>query len=277
MSRRGRSGPTISLFSFQDIITSVTAIVTVITLLLALDLVQRKQSEASSSPAHLADELTKRLESAVAEAAQLQAAVSAADELVQDVAGVSPTELRNELAAREAEIERMTKERRRLETLTEKLAEELKQVRLEAFELETLRAETESLEREADELERQRTAEQVEGRAVFSLPRGFQKKGWLAVVETRTITLAPLGRPARPITLTSSNVPLLGNSSAQELIAWIDREQSRTIYILLLVRPGGERTLDEAERLLSERGISFGYDLICADETIMHPERGAAQ
>ena len=34
MSRRGRSGPTISLFSFQDIITSVTAIVTVITLLL---------------------------------------------------------------------------------------------------------------------------------------------------------------------------------------------------------------------------------------------------
>jgi len=56
MSRRGRSGPTISLFSFQDIITSVTAIVTVITLLLALDLVQRKQSKAGDSSGNLAVE-----------------------------------------------------------------------------------------------------------------------------------------------------------------------------------------------------------------------------
>ena len=54
MSRRGRSGPAISLFSFQDIITSVTAIVTVIALLLALDLVQRKQSQSSDSSAAMA-------------------------------------------------------------------------------------------------------------------------------------------------------------------------------------------------------------------------------
>ncbi len=276
MSRRGRSGPTISLFSFQDIITSVTAIVTVITLLLALDLVQRKQSQASSSPAKLADELTKRLESAEAEVSQLQAAASAADDLVQDAAAIAPTELRDELVARAAEIARMTAERARLEALTNKLDAELKQAQLEAFDLEPLRAETEHKEREADDLERQRTAEQSDQRTVFSLPRGFQKEGWLAVVDARTIIVAPLGRPARPITLTTSNVPLIGNSAAEGLLAWIDREQSRSIYILLLARPGGERTLDEAERLLSEREISFGYDLIGEDEIIMHPERGAA-
>ncbi|MBC7817117.1 MAG: hypothetical protein IAG10_09545 [Planctomycetaceae bacterium] len=40
----------ISLFAFQDIITSVTAIVIVVALFLALDLVQRKQGQASESP-----------------------------------------------------------------------------------------------------------------------------------------------------------------------------------------------------------------------------------
>jgi len=276
MSRRGRSGPTISLFSFQDIITSVTAIVTVIALLLALDLVQRKQSQASSSPAQLADELAKRLEIAEAEAAQLQAAVSTVDELVQNAAAVSPTELRDELAARAAEITRMTLEQTQLAVLTEKLIVELKQAQLEAFELDPLRAEMEKNEREANDLERQRATEQSDQRTVFSLPRGFQKEGWLAVVEAKTIIVAPLGRPTPPISLTASTVPLLGNSAGEELLAWIEREQSHSIYLLLVVRPGGERTLDEAIQLLSERNISFGYDLIGADEEIMHPERGAA-
>jgi len=245
-------------------------------LLLALDLVQRKQSQASSSPAQLADELAKRLEIAEAEAAQLQAAVSTVDELVQNAAAVSPTELRDELAARAAEITRMTLEQTQLAVLTEKLIVELKQAQLEAFELDPLRAEMEKNEREANDLERQRATEQSDQRTVFSLPRGFQKEGWLAVVEAKTIIVAPLGRPTPPISLTASTVPLLGNSAGEELLAWIEREQSHSIYLLLVVRPGGERTLDEAIQLLSERNISFGYDLIGADEEIMHPERGAA-
>lgn len=61
MSRRGRSGPAISLFAFQDIITSVTAIVIVVVLFLALDLVQRKESARADSPVGVAADLTDRI------------------------------------------------------------------------------------------------------------------------------------------------------------------------------------------------------------------------
>ena len=71
MSRRGRSGPVISLFAFQDIITSVTAIVIVVTLFLALDLVQRKQGQASESPTVLAEELVARITALEGELAKL--------------------------------------------------------------------------------------------------------------------------------------------------------------------------------------------------------------
>ena len=92
MSRRGRSGPTISLFSFQDIITSVTAIVTVITLLLALDLVQRKQSDAGDSSGALVVELAARLAQIEDELTELRAATASTDELVREVAATSPAD-----------------------------------------------------------------------------------------------------------------------------------------------------------------------------------------
>ena len=86
MSRRGRSGPVISLIAFQDIITCVTAIVISVALFLALDLVQRKQGQASESPAVLADELIARVAEVEAELAKLREELNRADDLVQQVA-----------------------------------------------------------------------------------------------------------------------------------------------------------------------------------------------
>ena len=94
MSRRGRSGPVISLFAFQDIITSVTAIVIVVVLFLALDLVNRKQGQASESPAVLADELVARIADVEAELIKLRQELARTDELVQQVASTSPADLR---------------------------------------------------------------------------------------------------------------------------------------------------------------------------------------
>ena len=50
MSRRRNNQPTISLFSFQDIITSVTAILILVVLILTLELISRKYDAAASDP-----------------------------------------------------------------------------------------------------------------------------------------------------------------------------------------------------------------------------------
>ena len=79
MSRRGRSGHAISLFAFQDIITSVTAIIIVIVLLLALDLTQQKEGSAGM-PLALANELEQRIESVQTELNDIKSQAEQADE-----------------------------------------------------------------------------------------------------------------------------------------------------------------------------------------------------
>ncbi len=51
MSRRNRSRAAFSLFSFQDIITAVTAIVILLVLILTLELISRRQQVAAADPA----------------------------------------------------------------------------------------------------------------------------------------------------------------------------------------------------------------------------------
>ena len=276
MSRRGRSGPVISLFSFQDIITSVTAIVTVITLLLALDLVQRKQSQAGDSSGNLAVELAARLVAAEVELAELKAAAGTTDDLVREVAATSPAELRNEIAQRESAIAELERERTRLERQRGQWKTREKEEQTEQFDLEPLRQQQANALAEAAELDRQRTSEQVENRTVFSLPRGFQKEGWIVVIDATQIAIAPLGRPAQPVVVRTSGLPLIGTSAAAGFVAWIEREQLRSAYFLLLVRPDAARAFDDVQELLTDKSISHGFDLIGADQSILHPERGAA-
>ena len=276
MSRRGRSGPTISLFSFQDIITSVTAIVTVITLLLALDLVQRKQSDAGDSSGALVVELAARLAQIEDELTELRAATASTDELVREVAATSPAELRNEIAQRESAIAELELERARLERQRTGWKAREKAERAEGFELEPVREQQARVEREAAELEQQRKEERAENRTVFSLPHGFQKEGWLVVIGAKQIDVAPLGRPARPVAFVGKGLPLFGTSAAGAFEKWIDDQGLRSAYFLLLVRPEAARTFDEVEELLTKKSVSHGFDLIGADQSILHPERGAA-
>ena len=276
MSRRGRSGPTISLFSFQDIITSVTAIVTVITLLLALDLVQRKQSKASDSSSAMAVILTERLERAEEELARLQNVADTTDAVVREVASISPGDLRSEIAQRESTIEELKRERAQLQqqNLVWKAHEKAKLT--EQFDLVPLKDEQTRTSVAATELERQQAEEAAENRTIYSLPRGTKQEGWLAVVDADQIDVAPIGRAAPPTTFVPTGLALIGSSAADNFGKWMDEKNLDRAYFLVLIRPGGAATFDDVEEKLKSRRISHGFDLIDADQAILHPERGAA-
>ena len=277
MSRRGRSGPTISLFSFQDIITSVTAIVTVIALLLALDLVQRKQSQSGETSASIALELIAALERAEAEFARLSVLAESTDELVKEVAATSPAELKNEIAQRESTIAELERERARLEQQNQKWRSREKEVLGEQFDLEPLKEEQVRTERTAKEVQRQSAEERTENRTIFSLPRGTTKEGWVAVIDSDQISVAPLERPEKPTTFVSSGLLLLSVSATGHFEKWIDERQLGSAYFLLLIRPDGAKPFDDVRRMMERKTISHGFDLAGADQTLLHPERGASR
>lgn len=276
MSRRGRSGPTISLFSFQDIITSVTAIVTVIALLLALDLVQRKQSRTSDSTALLAAEVSKRLEQLEAELAQLQTMASMTDELARELADATPADLQREITARQQDLQRLEQQRSRLEEQARLWKDREKEQLAEQFDLEPFKQEATTVEAMTAELERQRADEHAENRTIYSLPRGTQKKGWIVELESGRITIAPIGRAEPPKTFESSGVSLIGTSAAGNFAKWIDSQSREDFYFLLLLRPDSGDEFDQVHKMLETKKISHGFDLIDAERTVFHPERGAA-
>lgn len=249
---------------------------TVITLLLALDLVQRKESRGSHSSAALAAELTARLNHAEAELSQLQQIADQTNDLVRDVADASPAQLKDEITRRDATIIELERQKARLEQQDKLWQDQKKSKLVEQFDLDPSRKEREKLEKTIAALEQQRRMEDAENRPVFALPRGMQKEGWLVLIEPDRIAVAPLGRPAKPVVLTATGLPVVGPTATRNFETWLDKQQVSSSYFFVLLRPSTSESFDEVRKIFDAKKISYGFDVIGADQNIMHPERGAA-
>jgi hypothetical protein len=78
------------------------------------------------------------------------------------------------------------------------------------------------------------------------------------------------------VTFVATGLPVFGSSAADNFEKWIDGQGLSSAYFLVLVRPGTESEFDGVQRMFDRKSISHGFDLVDADQTILHPERGAA-
>ncbi|MDB5341231.1 MAG: hypothetical protein JWN70_6850 [Planctomycetaceae bacterium] len=276
MSRRGRSGPAISLFAFQDIITSVTAIVIVVVLFLALDLVQRKESAHADSPAGVVEDLTERIAELRAELERLQAETTRTDATVRELAQHSPAELQAEATGAERAVQDL---QARLKQLVER--HKLWQSREKAalarkFDLRPQQLQLEKSKQASRDLQQQVEEGRNDRRPIYGLPRGVSTGGWVVVIEEEVIFAAPLGRRAKPIKFQQGPLPLVTGTAASAFLRWIRDEKQQKAYFLLLIRPGGAEQAHEINFSFTEKSTLNGYDVIGAQEEILHPEKGAA-
>lgn len=275
MSRRHRGQNPISLFAFQDIITSVSGIFIVMVLLLTLELVERSSAGAPPAEAALAADVQQATVQAERELAALQGAAANQDQLLREVAEFSPEELREAIAARQREIPRLEAELEQARARSEALQESARSAAVEQFDLRDEREELERLQGEIAQTESQVREDEQSDRPVFTLPRGFAKQGWLVVLEAEAIAAAPLDRPARPTRFQGEPGVLFDESPAEQLVDWAGK-QSRSVYLMMLIRPDGIEAFDEAAAELDRRGIEYGFDLVTQDQELLHPQRGAA-
>lgn len=276
MSRRGRSGPSISLFAFQDIITSVTAIVIVVVLFLALDLVQRKQAAHADTSAGVVEDLTARIAELQSQLAQLQDQTARTDSTVQEVAKFSPTELQAEVKNAEQAIQDLQARQKQLAERNKLWQSREKAALAQKFDLRPQQLQLEQTHKANRDLEQQIEAGRNDKRPIYGLPRGVTNGGWVAVIEKDIVTVAPLGRQAKPQLFQPSTLTLFTGTSAGAFVKWVKKENHQNSYFLLLIRPGGATQFDEVDTLFSKSSISYGFDLIDAHQEILHPEKGAA-
>lgn len=163
-SRRQSAAPPISLFSFQDIITSVTGIMILITLLMSVELVRRPLQQKSPQPDEPVD-LFEKPDSDV-------------------LADLELRKERNERAIQE--LDSASTPRQALAAATG----------LEREQLERLEAENKKL---AESVLRARQ----ENRIVYNSAAGALKAAWLIEITEEQLAVAPVGRVQPPIIFSS--------------------------------------------------------------------------
>lgn len=274
MARRGRAKSPFSLFSFQDIITSVTAILILIVLILSLELVTRRSREAAASPA-----MTRaRLEESIADLEKL------AVRLEQKAAMPPAAARRRAVAEIERDIhitlDQIEVAKGDLETATRINDAAQSEARVAAARLEAMRSGVEESER------REAEAEDIAGEAARVAAANERDRRYLEAERerlrdkpspgTELVFNAPPEDGRQPwlleVSVEGCAALALGTGMAQALgpdtgpgspfSRWADSLRTAEHYVLLLVRPSGTKRFDAVRSALRDRDITIGIDFI---------------
>ena len=280
MARRRQAGNAFSLFAFQDIITSVTAIVILIMLILCIDFIQKKRTEAAASPA----ETIRQLEQQVRELEELASNLSLKlQNAIASPATISSSALEEELAKLESKknelTDRLAEVRRTFDKVTQ-LAKEAEERRSEIdsqqelikqFQerIAKLSQENEDLaQSNSNEAERLKKRKQELTQTVRTSteliynPVNDGTTQWLVEISIDGVVAMKLGTGA-PLNLGQSLI------AGSPLSNWINTLNSSSDYCLLLRRPSADTTLAiDLEDKLQERSIQHGLDLVGEDQVV---------
>lgn len=273
MSRRGRSkGAAISLFSFQDIITSVTAIMILLVLILTLELISSTRQRGvaaedrrvasglrASVDAMERDVATLRSELATLQAAATRsAAFSAADTRSREhKAAARARELAEEVALLDSRLRTASAARRRVEA--DLLAAGPVRPEDSADHVAALEQRVDAMEaanRAEDERQRQARADtspsNVAASLVFNTPPGELLVPRLVEVSAAGLaTVEPDGRQPRRF-----------RGPGRDFEAWLEALDSTAEYVVVILRPSGVRRYDEVVEAVRQADVGVGAELV---------------
>lgn len=280
MGRR-RPAAAFSLFSFQDIITSVTAILVLVMILLTIELITRQRNAAKVSPdstrRHVQATAT-RLESVAANLREEFAARRAQRTgYTLKQAQVTLAGFQADLVTAQLRLDETKRTQAAVTSLLGKVEREAAIYAENSKQLATLQRQLDEDRHEADQLEAANRIEQERQedrkRRGADMPRSGTvlvfnpspdpgRRAWLVELSGDGVRAALLGDYG-PKDFGQDT----GSGSAME--DWIASLIPKRDYCLLLIRPTANRAMETLiERRLTVAGIRFGVDLIGEDQSV---------
>lgn len=255
-----------SLFAFQDIITSVTGIMVLVTLTLALELLQRTEG----APAEKTAEVVSQLQAAVLDnqdrIQQLNQRLARGKEALDKLARFDRGQVRRQLEdlrklnqELDQQMEQVARER---EDALRRKREIEAEKRRRASDPQTLQELLARAEQRREQIEKLRKS----NRTIFNPTPGQAKNPWLVEVSAESFTVAQWGKSAPPQLFRSSG-------QLKSFVAGRDRGSE---YFVLLVKPDGIENFARAHHVFREAGFDVGFDLLAASQTAIDSETGAA-
>lgn len=273
MSRRGRAtGAAISLFSFQDIITSVTAIMILLVLILTLELISRSQQRGvAAEHQRAARELRVAVGDMEGRAAALRAEIATLQSAARRSAAFSAAETRDRERQADERARRVMAEvdllqsrlraaaaaRRRDEALL--VADRSEAPRESAEHVAAMNARaTEMEEANRAERDRQRRVRAREDGAadaptfVFNLPPG----------ETLAPRLVEVSAAGIAVTAADDGTPRRFPRPDGNFERWLSGLDSRSEYVVIILRPSGLKFHDAVKQAIESAQLAWGLELV---------------
>lgn len=265
MKRRRKHDSPISLLAFQDIITSVTGILILLTLFVTLSLITRQLCPPSVQSVAAAEDVTDVLDDVHREIEMLQSHVNMRHEELAELASLSPTaterelhdlreyvaRIRSQISALQAKVNSATARRKEWESRKARTSED------EEI-LEQMQRELERLREKCRELRSQ-------DRLIYNPQQGSGKTAWLVDIGSKKLVAARAERTESPHKF----------GSAREFLKWAMTRDPNQEYFVLLLRPSGIDSYEMVSSALREAHYDLGIDLIGEDQTVIAPKRGA--
>lgn len=269
MKRKHAAGAPITLFSFQDIITSVTGVLLLLMLLLAVELTQRRPSSPADSSNRIAAEIEGAIDEAQAEIARLTTLLSSLGADAETAVGYTLFSAQEERTATDEQIEALEiklEQLSRQRALGENQLQEMEAKRGaragDADRLEIIEHETAEAEKELEDL-------QTSNRVIYNTDTlAGGKRVYLVELFTDDVLVAAAGERARPQRFT-------GGRATDEFLAWATTQSNTAARFMLIVHPGSLEAFGEIRERLDSSNFTIGFDLLPDGQNAIDPERGA--
>ncbi len=271
MSRRGRAtGAAISLFSFQDIITSVTAIMILIVLILTLELAMRSQQRGMASEDRKVardlrgsvDRMERQAEAMRAEVAGLQAdAKGSASFSEQDTrlreqeAAEHAARLAEEISLLESQVRAAASARRRVEA--EFVSEQSSQPRDNPAHIEAMNARAAAIEA-SNRAERDRQKVAKDAPPVPTTPTLVFNPASDSSLQPRLLDVKGDGLAVLEGSGELRRFPTAGRTFDR----WLGSLDAKSEYVVIILRPSGVRHYDTVLEKVKAAGLEVGSELV---------------
>lgn len=260
MARRHKSDSApITLFSFQDIITTLSGIMIFLTLLLAIEIASRREA-VSQTPAKpikniesTLTELRKRVTTLRDESERKAKQVAQSTDPRQAIARADETiRAKKKLHDLVRDQDELRKESERQEQILLKMREQAKTSASEQSELET----------KANQLN-SALAKAAQDRGIAFIPEaGSAKTPLIVECSGNTIRTGFITRDQTPITFPATEV---GRKSFME---YAESRSSSEEYFLFLLKPSSRDDGIVMAEALRKKGFDVGYDALEEDRTV---------
>jgi seryl-tRNA synthetase len=263
---RKQAPPNVSFFAFQDIITSVVGIFSLIMIIMLLELANRtadgqssgQQSSAAQSAVLTAmqSEMTT-LKTRLEELKRVASSLGTSKPMTAEEKKIAIQKQSTEIEARLKQFEALQEKTSRAVTAAETMLTQLQNEALRQNEkgdeskklldkLAFLKAELDSLKDDDPLIFRN---EQLQGKSIVVID--FDS------TETRVLEFASSRRQI-----------FAGKDRVKQFTSWADTQNFTNSHFLLMVRPGGNGPYGNARTYFQGKNASYGYDVIGANRPL---------